>query len=81
VSLNVSYPAEILPYHLRAKGLTVLNLAISCALFFGQYVNPIGIENLGWKYYICYEVWLLIEVCSDPRALLSSAVLVVHALA
>ncbi|KIM92559.1 hypothetical protein OIDMADRAFT_107106 [Oidiodendron maius Zn] len=62
VSLNVAYPAEILPYHLRAKGLTVLNLSISCALFFGQYVNPIGIERLGWKYYIFYEVWLVIEL-------------------
>lgn len=62
VSLNVAYPVEILPYHLRAKGLTILNLSISLSLFFGQYVNPIGIENLGWKYYIVYEVWLVIEV-------------------
>lgn len=62
VSLNVAYPVEILPYHLRAKGLTVLNLSISLASFFGQYVNPLGIQNLGWKYYIVYEVWLVLEV-------------------
>lgn len=60
--MNVAYPVEILPYHLRAKGLTVLNLSISLASFFGQYVNPLGIQNLGWKYYIVYEVWLVIEV-------------------
>jgi hypothetical protein len=65
VSLNVAYPVEILPYHLRAKGLTILNLSISLSLFFGQYVNPIGIENLGWKFYIVYEVWLVIEVRSS----------------
>ncbi|CAG8899634.1 unnamed protein product [Penicillium egyptiacum] len=62
VSLNVAYPVEILPYHLRAKGLTVLNLSISLASFFGQYVNPVGIQNLAWKYYIVYEVWLVLEV-------------------
>lgn len=62
VSLNVSYPVEILPYHLRAKGLTIVSLSVSLSLFFGQYVNPVGIQNLGWKFYIVYEVWLVIEV-------------------
>ncbi|KAI9147075.1 Lactose permease [Paramyrothecium foliicola] len=70
-SLNVAYPVEILPYHLRAKGLTVLNLSISLALFFGQYVNPIGIKNLGWKYYIVYEAWLVIELSSNSSAYFS----------
>ncbi|KAH8809347.1 hexose transporter [Xylogone sp. PMI_703] len=62
VSLNVAYPVEILPYHLRAKGLTIFSFSVSLSLFFGQYVNPVGIQNLGWKYYIVYEVWLVIEL-------------------
>ncbi|KAM0272846.1 hypothetical protein ACHAQH_008560 [Verticillium albo-atrum] len=53
-SLNVAYPVEILPYHLCAKGLTILNLSTSLSLFFCQYVNPIGIKSLGWKYDIVF---------------------------
>jgi hypothetical protein len=67
----VAYPVEILPYHLRAKGLTVLSFSVSLSLFFGQYVNPVGIQNLGWEFYIVYEVWLVIEVIDPVRPLQS----------
>lgn len=61
VSLNVAYPVEILPYRIRANGLMVQSLATNLALFFGQYVNPIGIDNAGWKFYFFYEGFLLIQ--------------------
>jgi hypothetical protein len=32
--------------------------------FFGTFVNPIGLQNLGWKYYIVYIVYTFIEVCA-----------------
>ncbi|KAF8887531.1 general substrate transporter [Infundibulicybe gibba] len=51
--LIVSYTVEILPYQLRAKGFTVYNFTISVALIFNQYVNPIALDHLGWKYYVC----------------------------
>ena len=60
--LLVGYAAEILPYSIRAKGLTVMFLMVDIALFFNQYVNPIALENIAWKYYIVYCVWLLIEL-------------------
>lgn len=50
--LIVSYTLEILPYSLRAKGFNVFNFTISVALIFNQYVNPIALENIGWKYYV-----------------------------
>ena len=50
--LIVSYTLEILPYSLRAKGFNVFNFTISLALIFNQYVNPIALENIGWKYYV-----------------------------
>lgn len=28
----------------------------------GSFVNPIGLENLDWKYLIIYVVWLCFEV-------------------
>ncbi|RSM01339.1 hypothetical protein CEP52_008591 [Fusarium oligoseptatum] len=56
------YPTEILPYRLRAKGLSILVLTTKAASFFNQFVNPIGMDTLGWKYYIVYVVWLLVEI-------------------
>ncbi|TFK67867.1 hexose transporter [Pluteus cervinus] len=59
--LIVSYTVEILPYALRAKGFTVFNFAISLSLIFNQYVNPLALEALAWKYYIVYVCWLAFE--------------------
>lgn len=60
--LLVGYAVEILPYKLRAKGLTLMFLAVDLALFFNSYVNPVALGALGWKYYIVYDVWLFIEL-------------------
>ena len=56
--LAVAYPVEILPFNIRAKGIALLMGSIKGASFFNQFVNPIGLQNLGWKYYIVYCVWL-----------------------
>ena len=50
--LLVSYSVEILPYNIRAKGFTVMNAVVNVALVFNQYVNPIALDDLGWKYYV-----------------------------
>lgn len=62
VSLNVAYPIEILPYRIRSNGLMVQSLATNLALFFGQYVNPIGIDHAGWHFYFLYEAALVVQV-------------------
>jgi len=59
--LLVSYTVEILPYNIRAKGLAVMNLTVTAALVFNQYVNPIAWKGLNWKYYIVYACWNLVE--------------------
>ncbi|KAJ3491276.1 hypothetical protein NLJ89_g11353 [Agrocybe chaxingu] len=59
--LIVSYTVEILPYQIRAKGFTVFNFAISLSLIFNQYVNPVALDAIGWKYYIVYVAWLCFE--------------------
>ncbi|KAJ7275720.1 hexose transporter [Mycena rebaudengoi] len=59
--LIVTYTLEILPYNIRAKGFTIFNFTISLALIFNQYVNPIALGHLDWKYYIVYCVWLVFE--------------------
>nr|AAT91253.1 hexose transporter [Paxillus involutus] len=60
--LIVSYTVEILPYNLRAKGFNIFSFVISLALIFNQYVNPIALDALGWKYYLVYVFWLAFEL-------------------
>lgn len=59
--LTVSYTVEILPFNIRAKGLTLCFVFTSLAGIFNQYVNPVGIEALAWKFYLVYVVILVLE--------------------
>ncbi|KAH9859167.1 hexose transporter [Lenzites betulinus] len=70
--LIVVYTVEILPFPLRAKGFTIFNLALSLSLIFNQYINPIALSHLGWKYYIVYVCWLAFEVCFIFRFLIET---------
>ncbi|KAJ0358813.1 hypothetical protein COL154_008854 [Colletotrichum chrysophilum] len=56
------YPTEILPFRLRAMGLSILVFANKAASFLNQFVNPIGMKSLSWKYYLFYVGWLLVEI-------------------
>ncbi|PSK55281.1 High-affinity glucose transporter [Elsinoe australis] len=60
--LLVGYCVEILPYNIRAKGMTMVFLMVNVALFFNQYVNPIALQNIKWRYYIVYCCWLAVEL-------------------
>lgn len=60
-ALLYSYPIEVLPYPIRAKGFSLLMFFGKGANFINVLVNPIGLAALGWKYYIVYVVWLCIE--------------------
>jgi MFS family permease len=60
--LITSYTLEILPFNLRAKGYTVFSFAVSASLVFNQYINPIALAAIAWKYYIVYCVWLAFEL-------------------
>jgi hypothetical protein len=66
--LLMSYSTEILPFSIRyeinvfgpgpslttprSKGLSCELLSIYCSLVIAAFVNPIGLENIGWRYYI-----------------------------
>jgi hypothetical protein len=50
VSTNVATDCiEILPIAIRARGLAIYNLSVSLAGFLNQYLNPVGLANIGWK--------------------------------
>ncbi|OXG77987.1 hypothetical protein C345_06405 [Cryptococcus neoformans A2-102-5] len=53
------YIPEITPYHLRAKALSVYLIVKAISITFGQYVNPIALERIGWKYYLVYVIIIL----------------------
>ncbi|KAI1271845.1 hexose transporter [Xylaria sp. FL0933] len=58
--LLFGYPTEILPFNIRAKGLAVELFGIYGSLTLVSFVNPIGLENIGWKYYLLFSVLLVI---------------------
>ncbi|KAG4266716.1 hypothetical protein FPRO04_13188 [Fusarium proliferatum] len=59
--LPVAYSVEVLPYSIRAKGMGVYVLATKCAVFVNQYVNPVGLDSIGWRYYLVYVAVLIVE--------------------
>ncbi|KAF9873874.1 hypothetical protein CkaCkLH20_08608 [Colletotrichum karsti] len=61
-ALLYSYPMEVLPYHIRAKGYSILMFSGKAANFVNALANPIGLEALGWKFYNVYIGWLCVEV-------------------
>jgi sugar porter (SP) family MFS transporter len=60
--LPLTYTVEILPYGLRAKGTAISVVATSATVFFNQFVNPIAMENIEWRYYIFYVCFLAFEI-------------------
>ncbi|KAF7554681.1 hypothetical protein G7Z17_g2737 [Cylindrodendrum hubeiense] len=55
------YIGEIFPFIQRSKGIAVMQMSTRLASAFNLLVNPIGMENLAWKYFLVYVVWLVIE--------------------
>ncbi|KAK2016813.1 general substrate transporter [Colletotrichum eremochloae] len=59
--LTVSYTVEILPFNIRAKGLNLCFCFTALSGVFNQYVNPLGLEKLQWRFYFVYIAVLVIE--------------------
>jgi len=59
--LTLAYLIEIFPFTIRAKGLAGFQTFGCLSNFFNTFVNPIGLRNIGWKYYLTYVCWLLCE--------------------
>ncbi|KAF2150936.1 general substrate transporter [Myriangium duriaei CBS 260.36] len=60
--LLFGYTTEILPYTIRAKGLTVQMFVFYSSLIILSFVNPIGLKNIGWHYYIVSDGLILLTV-------------------
>lgn len=61
-SMLVLYTLEILPYNIRAKGFAIMNIAIYSTNAFNSLINPVALNTIGWKYYLFYCGWLILEL-------------------
>ncbi|KAL3443435.1 general substrate transporter [Aspergillus insuetus] len=52
----MAYLLEILPFTLRAKGLTIFNFAQYGSSIFNGFANPVALDAIGWRYYIVFTV-------------------------
>ncbi|KAK9476947.1 general substrate transporter [Lipomyces japonicus] len=54
LGLPYLYMTEVLPYHLRSKGMAILQLAGALTSLYNGYVNSIAMDAISWRYYIVY---------------------------
>ncbi|KAL4977901.1 MFS transporter [Aspergillus desertorum] len=59
--LQYLYVSEVFPFLQRSKGIAIMQLSNKGGTGFNQFVNPIGLEDLGWRYYLVYVVILATE--------------------
>ncbi|VUC24131.1 unnamed protein product [Clonostachys rosea] len=55
------YVSEVFPFIQRAKGVAIMQLTNKGGGGFNQFVNPIGLDSIQWRYYIVYVVLLAVE--------------------
>ncbi|KAI6340862.1 hypothetical protein MCOR30_002405 [Pyricularia oryzae] len=60
--MPMTYTIEIMPFGLRAKAAMIGGFITMAAVFFNQFINPIALKALAWRYYIVYCVFLGFEV-------------------
>lgn len=60
--IPILYINEIWPTTLRAKGTSIFWLSQTAALCFNQYVNPVALNSIGWKYYFVYVGVLIADI-------------------
>jgi ADP-dependent phosphofructokinase/glucokinase len=58
--LLVAYTLEVLPYHLRAKGIMIMNVAVQAILALSAQTNNLAINQLPKTYYF----WIFYTVRS-----------------
>ncbi|KAJ9503655.1 hypothetical protein H2202_000794 [Exophiala xenobiotica] len=59
--LTYVFICEVFPFIHRSKGVAITQFFSRGGSSFNQFVNPIGLQNITWHYYIVYVVWLAIE--------------------
>lgn len=59
--LAYCYICEVFPFIQRSKGVVVMQLFSRAGSAFNQFVNPIGLDSIQWRFYLVYVIWLGVE--------------------
>jgi hypothetical protein len=59
--LTYIFICEVFPFIHRSKGVAITQLFSRGSSSFNQFVNPIGLGAIEWRYYIVYVAWLAVE--------------------
>lgn len=61
--LLVAYALEVLPFHLRAKGMMIMNITVQAILALGNQTNKLAWETLPnhWNLMLFYTLWDTVE--------------------
>ncbi|KFY05147.1 hypothetical protein V491_09193 [Pseudogymnoascus sp. VKM F-3775] len=62
--LLVTYALEVLPFHLRAKGMMIMNITVQAILALSNQTNLLAWDNLPnhWNFMLFYTLWDLCEL-------------------
>jgi MFS family permease len=62
--LLVAYTLEVLPFHLRAKGIMIMNITVQATLALSAQTNPLAWDNMPahWNFCLFYTLWDLVEL-------------------
>ena len=60
--IQALYPAEILSYSARAKGLGFLGLFVQASSCINTFGMPVALEKLNWKVYLIFLIWDVFEL-------------------
>jgi hypothetical protein len=60
---RVAYLIELFPYAVRTRGIGVEQVFGKLGGFFSNFVNPIALNAIGWKYLAIYCGWIFFEFC------------------
>ncbi|KAK0391340.1 hypothetical protein NLU13_0841 [Sarocladium strictum] len=55
------YAVEVFSYEQRAKGVAFQSLVVSAVSLINQFGTPVALEAIGYKTYIIFAVWNLVE--------------------
>ncbi|KAF5566363.1 major facilitator superfamily transporter [Fusarium phyllophilum] len=62
--LLVAYALEVLPFHLRAKGMMIMNITVQAILAIGNQTNKLAWNNMPnhWNFMLFYTLWDFCEL-------------------
>ncbi|KAH8812495.1 general substrate transporter [Xylogone sp. PMI_703] len=56
------YTVECMSYEIRSKLICTQNLLVQGTITGFNYLNPVALKNIGWKYYVIIDVIIVLEI-------------------